>query len=79
MTPIRLQLTHGVFFSVFSVGILKRVPLEQIREQYEIPAFSGATEFLTLVAAKRGKLRAGGAADHDAAARAVIQVKSSPP
>uniref|UniRef100_A0A7S3AHC0 Uncharacterized protein n=1 Tax=Haptolina ericina TaxID=156174 RepID=A0A7S3AHC0_9EUKA len=30
-------------------------------------------EFLTLLAAKRGHLRKGGAADHDAAARAVLQ------
>lgn len=35
--------------------------------------FESATEFLTLVALKRGKLGKGGAPDHDAAARAVLQ------
>jgi ribosome biogenesis GTPase A len=37
------------------------------------PRFESATEFLTLVALKRGKLGKGGAPDHDAAARAVLQ------
>ena len=40
--------------------------------QYDVGRFADATEFLTLVSAKRGFLRTGGAADHDAAARAVL-------
>ena len=54
-------------------AILRRCPAEQLMRQYDVAAFSGADEFLTLVAAKRGHLRKGGAADQNAAARAVLQ------
>ena len=54
-------------------AILRRVSAEQLMRQYDVARFADATEFLTLVAAKRGHLRKGGAADHDAAARAVLQ------
>jgi nuclear GTP-binding protein len=54
-------------------AILRRCPAEQLMEQYGVAHFGGALEFLTLVAAKRGLLRKGGAADHDGAARAVLQ------
>ena len=53
-------------------SILRRCPAEQLMEQYGVSRFDGALEFLTLLAAKRGHLRKGGAADHDAAARAVL-------
>jgi len=53
-------------------AILRRCPAEQLTKLYEVGRFTDATEFLTLVAAKRGHLRKGGAADHDAAARAVL-------
>lgn len=54
-------------------AILRRCTTEQLMRQYDVASFSTAIEFLTLVAAKRGHLRKGGAADHDAAARAVLQ------
>lgn len=54
-------------------AILRKVSPEQMMEQYGIGAFSGATEFLTLVAARRGHLRKGGGADHEGAARHVLQ------
>ena len=53
-------------------AILRRVTAEQLMMQYDVGRFADATEFLTLVSAKRGFLRKGGAADHDAAARAVL-------
>lgn len=53
-------------------AILRRVTAEQLMKQYDVGRFADATEFLTLVSAKRGFLRKGGAADHDAAARAVL-------
>jgi nuclear GTP-binding protein len=54
-------------------GIMRKVAADDLKKLYGIGAFADATEFLTLVAAKRGHLRKGGAADHDAAARAVLQ------
>ena len=53
-------------------AILRKVPAEQLRRKYAVGAYEGALEFLTLVAAKQGKLRKGGAPDHEAAARAVL-------
>ena len=53
-------------------AILRRVPNSQLMRQYEVTSFGSALEFLTLVAVKRGMLRKGGAADQDAAGRAVL-------
>ena len=58
--------------SVPVAAILRRVPATQLEEQYGVASFAGVEDFLTLVAAKRGHLRKGGAADQDAAARAVL-------
>ena len=56
-------------------AILRRVPAAQLRDLYGLEAWNGtdATEFLTLVALKRGHLRKGGAVDQEAAARTVLQ------
>jgi nuclear GTP-binding protein len=53
-------------------AILRRVPKEQLMRMYEVATFADASEFLTLIAAKRGHLRKGGAADQDTAARAIL-------
>ena len=47
--------------------------LAALQAHFQLARFADVTEFLTLVALKRGKLGKGGAADHDAAARAVLQ------
>jgi len=54
-------------------GILRRCEAAQLQGQYGIGDFQDATQFLTLVAMKRGQLRKGGAADQEAAARVVMQ------
>ena len=54
-------------------GILRRCAAEQLQTQYGIGSFADVTEFLTLVAMKRGQLRKGGAADQESAARLVLQ------
>merc|ERR1719424_1770681 len=54
-------------------ALLRRVPMAQLQAHFQLARFADVTEFLTLVALKRGKLGKGGAADHDAAARAVLQ------
>ncbi len=54
-------------------AILRRCDAAYLRELYGVEAFDSTLEFLTLVAMKRGMLRKGGAADHDVAARAVLQ------
>ena len=54
-------------------AILRRVPAAQLQALYGLEAFADAVEFATLVALKRGHLRKGGAADQEAAARAVLQ------
>ena len=53
-------------------AILRRVPKEQLMNMYDVAPFESGAEFLTLVAAKRGHLRKGGAADQDAAARNIL-------
>lgn len=58
-------------------ALLKRVDHAQLREHFGVTRFDGATEFLTLVALKRGKLGKGGTVDQDAAARAVLQARGS--
>lgn len=54
-------------------AMLRRVPAEQLQGHFGIARFADVSEFLTLVALKRGKLGKGGAADADGAARAVLQ------
>eukprot|EP00965_Chrysotila_dentata_P154246 5097851-Pleurochrysis_carterae.AAC.1 len=56
-------------------GILRRCEAAQLQGQYGIGDFQDATQFLTLVAMKRGQLRKGGAADQEAAARVVMQAR----
>ncbi|KAL1507372.1 hypothetical protein AB1Y20_008218 [Prymnesium parvum] len=53
-------------------AILRRVGAAQLMAQYDVAPFDGAEQFLTLLAARRGHLRKGGGADHEAAARAVL-------
>jgi hypothetical protein len=52
--------------------VVARCPAEQLMTVYRIPAFSGPDEFLRHVAAARGKLKKGGVADAEAAARTVL-------
>lgn len=54
-------------------AILNKVAHEKLQKLYDVAPFGSALEFLTLVAVKRGLLRKGGAADHNAAARVVLQ------
>ena len=44
-------------------AILRKVAVERLRAQYDVGAFADASEFLALVALKRGKMGKGGAAD----------------
>lgn len=53
--------------------IMERSTLEQLMELYKIAEFENSIEFLTLVAQKRGKLKAKGIVDIDGAAKMVIQ------
>ena len=53
-------------------AIIRRTSTQQLMDMYSVGKFANALEFLTLVAAKRGHLRKGGAADQDAAARGVL-------
>ena len=53
-------------------AILRKVAVERLRAQYDVGAFADASEFLALVALKRGKMGKGGAADTQAAARIVL-------
>ena len=53
-------------------AILRRCPKEQLRDLYDVATFSDATEFLTLLAVKRGHLRKGGSVDQSLAARQVL-------
>jgi nuclear GTP-binding protein len=53
-------------------AILRRCPAPQLRAFYGIPMFRGATDFLVLIAQRRGKLRAGGVPDLEAAAKQVL-------
>lgn len=43
-------------------------------ELYEVPTYNNTTEFLMHLAIKRGKLKKGGIADLEAAAKSVLQV-----
>jgi ribosome biogenesis GTPase A len=52
---------------------MKRIPPARLQSHFGVPSFSGATDFLALVAQRRGKLRTGGAPDLEAAARAVLE------
>lgn len=54
-------------------GILSRCAPAKLMALYAIPAFATPTEFLSEVAAVRGKLGRGGVPDRPAAARAVLQ------
>jgi nuclear GTP-binding protein len=53
-------------------SILRRCPAPQLRAFYGIPMFRSATDFLVLIAQRRGKLRPGGVPDLEAAARQVL-------
>lgn len=53
-------------------AILRRCPAPQLRAFYGIPMFRGATDFLVLIAQRRGKLRAGGVPDLESAAKQVL-------
>jgi len=52
---------------------LRRCRVEQLMQSYKIPKFDTVNEFLVHVAQKRGRLKRGGGADLDAAARTVLQ------
>lgn len=53
-------------------GIFNRCAPEKLMAIYSIASFSNATEFLNLVAMKKGKLGRGGVPDRSATARAVL-------
>eukprot|EP00898_Chlorokybus_atmophyticus_P006332 jgi/Chlat1/66/Chrsp1S08772 len=53
--------------------IVKRCTAETLMSIYKIEKFVGAEEFLQRVAASRGKLKRGGVADPEAAAKLVLQ------
>ncbi|KAJ3235418.1 Guanine nucleotide-binding protein-like 3 [Chytriomyces hyalinus] len=53
--------------------ILSRCTNEQIMLMYDVPQFSDANDFLTLLARQRGKLHKGGSPDLENTARSVLQ------
>ncbi|KAF8308565.1 P-loop containing nucleoside triphosphate hydrolase protein [Clavulina sp. PMI_390] len=53
-------------------AIVSRVSPETLQQLYNVPAYSNAAEFLTMVALSRGRLGKGGAPDHLAAARSIL-------
>lgn len=53
--------------------IVKRCPAKQLMTIYKIAGFSSTDEFLQLIALARGKLKKGGTADTQAAAKIVLQ------
>jgi len=54
------------------LAILARVPRNHLMLQYTIPQFKDCSEFLALMAAKMGKLKRGGVADREKAARIIL-------
>ncbi|XP_046358130.2 guanine nucleotide-binding protein-like 3 homolog [Haliotis rufescens] len=54
-------------------AILKRCSKQQLMLHYNLPDYNGASEFLSLLARRRGKLKKGGVPDVEKAARSVIQ------
>jgi len=54
-------------------GILRRCAPAKLMAVYSIPAYADTNEFLRHIAAKRGKMRPGGIADKEGAARSVLQ------
>eukprot|EP01083_Nonionella_stella_P040384 109632_1 len=54
-------------------AIVRRCPVEQLMQVYQIPLFSNAQEFLLHVANKRGKIKKGGVPDLPATAVIVLR------
>ncbi|KAF8335331.1 uncharacterized protein EI90DRAFT_317395 [Cantharellus anzutake] len=53
-------------------SIVQRVPGETLQQIYDVPQFSDATQFLTMIALLRGRLGKGGVPDQETAARSVL-------
>ena len=54
-------------------ALLNRVPHDEIMKLYKIAPFTSVESLLSMVARKKGMLKAGGVGNHEEAARAVIR------